>query len=89
MRSKSLGDLYPITSQLPNATHSPSSFATFSLALWHNHLGHLDPYILGIIYQNNLISCNKYCDNFICHSYPLGKQTKLPFIDSLMSTALF
>lgn len=83
MRCNSLGDLYPITSWPHHSSMSHSSFTTFSPTLWYNRFGHADPSILCTLYYHHLISCNKYLDNFLCHSSPLGKQTKLSFTKSL------
>ncbi|KAJ9543556.1 hypothetical protein OSB04_023263 [Centaurea solstitialis] len=88
MRCNSKGDLYPITSTPFIGTSPPTSFAALSPELWHNRLGHPGAHVLSSLRQNNFIICNKFRDDFFCHSCPLGKQVRLPFYDSLSYTYL-
>ncbi|KAJ9536884.1 hypothetical protein OSB04_029617 [Centaurea solstitialis] len=88
MRCNSKGDLYPITSTPFIGTSPPTAFAALSPELWHNRLGHPGAHVLSSLRQNNFIICNKFRDDFFCHSCPLGKQVRLPFYDSLSYTYL-
>ena len=86
MRCESQGELYPITTT--NKVVSPVSFASLSSSIWHDRLGHPRAPILDSLRKNKLIKCNKipYLNSSFCHSCPLGKHVKLPFINSHNST---
>lgn len=84
MRCNSSGELYPLSTR-PYTT-TPSTFAGLSKELWHNRLGHPGAPVLHSLHRNNFIICDKFRNNFFCHSCPLGKQIKLPFYESLSST---
>ncbi|CAJ2673543.1 unnamed protein product [Trifolium pratense] len=86
MRCNSSGDLYPIPTR-PNTTSlPPSAFAASSNELWHSRLGHPGAPILNSLHRNKILLCNKFRNDFFCHSCALGKQTKLPFYNSLSYT---
>ncbi|CAJ2649804.1 unnamed protein product [Trifolium pratense] len=86
MRCNSSGDLYPIPTR-PNTTSlSPSAFAASSTEIWHSRLGHPGAPILNSLHRNKILLCNKFQNDFFCHSCAFGKQTKLPFNNSLSST---
>ena len=83
MRYNSSSDLYISTRQ--NTTILPPfAFAASSTKLWHSCLGHPWAPILNSFYRNKLFLCNKFQNVFFCHSYPLGKQMKLPFYNSFL-----
>lgn len=86
MRCDSRGELYPITTTT-NQAKSPSTFTALSPSIWHDRLGHPGAPVLDSLRRNKLIECTKTTSSF-CHSCPLGKHVKLPFIDSHNSTYL-
>ncbi|CAJ2675725.1 unnamed protein product [Trifolium pratense] len=86
MRCNSSGDLYPIPTRPNTTTLPPTALAASSTELWHSRLGHPGAPILNSLHRNKILLCNKFRNDFFCHSCPLGKQTKLPFYNSLSST---
>ena len=73
LRSNSTGDLYPFQS-----THG----ATISyLLVFGTRLSHPGNAILNSLYSSNSIKCNK-TPFFVCHSCPLSKHVRLPFVNS-------
>ena len=88
LRCNSTGDLYPVTTRPPIGISPLSTFTVLSPELWHSRLGHPGAPVLSSFRKNNLIVCNEFQDNFVCHSCPLGKQVKLPFYDSFSYTSL-
>ena len=91
LRSNSTGDLYPfqLTHGASTTSSTPSAFSIFSTSAWHSRLGHPRNAILNSLYSSRLIQCNKD-PTFVCHSCPLGKHIKLPFVhSSFVSTKPF
>jgi len=84
MRCESRGALYPITKP---SVSSQSTFAALAPSLWHNRLGHPGANILSSPRRNKFIECNS-TGNPMCHSCPLGKHIKLPFVTSSSSTIM-
>ena len=83
LRSNSPSDFYPFQSTHGDTVPSSisSAFSILSSSIWHSRLGHPGNKILNSLYSSNSIQCNK-TPNFRCHSCPLGKHVRLPFIDS-------
>ena len=91
LRFNSTGDLYPF--QLTDGATIPSlissAFSALSSSIWHSRLGHPENAILNSLYSSNSIKC-KNSPSFVCHSCPLGKHIKLPFVhSSFVSTKPF
>ncbi|KAI4348037.1 hypothetical protein L6164_008799 [Bauhinia variegata] len=85
MRCDSWGELYPITT---NQATSPSTFAALAPSLWHERLGHPGAPVFDSLRLNKFIKCNGTRSSHVCHSCPLGKHVKLPFVASHSCTFL-
>ena len=83
LRCNSTGDLYPFHS-ITGAISSSNQLVLFALStsMWHSCLGHPENSTLQTLKSCNSIDCNK-APLFVCHSCPLGKHIKFPFISSL------
>ncbi|KAK9060337.1 hypothetical protein SSX86_021041 [Deinandra increscens subsp. villosa] len=86
LQCDSQGDLYPLTIQPVNYSHSPSAFATVSQDLWHNRLGHPGQDLLSYLNKNNSIACNRIKSKHLCSSCVFGKHIRLPFNKSTSYT---
>jgi histone deacetylase 1/2 len=75
MRCDSIGDLYPVTSQL-------SHFVGLTSSLWHSRLGHPSSSILQSLHRNKFLSSELSKSKTICDSCVVGKHVKLPFCSS-------
>lgn len=80
MRCNSLGDLYPVTT-------SPS-FVGLTSSLWHGRLGHPGAHVFNSLRNNKFICCEPFNPSVICDSCVLGKQVKLPFLNSQTITLM-
>ena len=78
LRSNSTSDLYPFQSTHGTTIPSSSSLAFLSSNIWHSRSSNPGNAILNSLYSNS-IKCNKN-PSFMCHSYPLGKRVRLPFV---------
>ena len=83
LRSNSTGDLYPFQSTHGASISSSTSlaFSVLSSRIWQSRLGHPGNAILNSLSSSNSTKCNKN-SSFVCHSCPLGKHVKLPFVNS-------
>lgn len=84
MRCDSQGALYPITTSQTSHT----ALAAVAPSLWHSRLGHPGVSVLSLLRQNKFINCSSLLKNSVCPSCIVGKQTRLPFVDSTSCTQL-
>jgi len=80
LRCDSRGDLYPFT--------IPPSFAGLTSSLWYSRLGHLGVSILNSLRKNKFTCCEHFNSSVVCDSCVLGKQVKLPFLNSQTTTLM-
>ena len=79
LRSNSTSDLYPFQSTHGTTIPSSSSLAFLSSNIWHFRSSNSGNAILNSLFSSNSIKCNNN-PSFTCHSYPLGKRVRLPFV---------
>lgn len=80
MRCSISDKLYPLSSRPYSITHPYSTFVALSNEVLHNRLGYPGAQVLNSLHRNNFLTYNKFWNNFFCHSHPLGKQIKFPFL---------
>ena len=83
LRSNSTGNLYPFQSTHgdPILSSISPAFSVLSSSIWHSRLGHAENVVLDFLCSSNSIKNNKN-PSFVCHSYPLGKHIRIPFVTS-------
>ena len=83
LRSNSTGNLYPFQSThgdpIPSSTSS--TLSVLSSSIWHSCLGCPGNAVLDFLHSSNSIKYNKN-PSFVCHSRPLVKHIRLPFVTS-------
>lgn len=86
MRYDSIGDLYPIISTNNYQASYPSTFATITIILWHNKLGHPRPSVSHSLRKNKFICYENLSSSIVCESCVFRKHVKLSFYASSSNT---
>lgn len=86
MRYDSIGDLYPIISTNNYQANYPSTFATITIILWHNKLGHPRPSVSHSLRKNKFICYENLSSSIVCESCVFRKHVKLSFYASSSNT---
>ena len=83
LRSNSTDDLYPFqsTHRDPISSSTSSTLSVLSSSIWHSCLGCPGNAVLDFLHSSNSIKYNKN-PSFVCHSRPLVKHIRLPFVTS-------